>query len=88
MNKNQLRKETVQTARYDIAGNNIIRVSRLSHFARFIPVGNLGGGPGGRCLLVLLMLHSPVGRFLYWFKARYSSQAERLKRIVKVVVRK
>ncbi len=66
--------------RYDIAGNELLRVVKLSAFARFVPVGNLRGGPGLRCLAVMFLLHY-IGAPLYTILARYGQKMSILRRI-------
>ncbi len=38
---------------YDLASIPLHRTGRLFFLSRFLPMGNMGGGPGWRCLLVL-----------------------------------
>ena len=66
--------------RYDIRGNELVRVVKLSLFARLVPVGNLRGGPGMRCLAVMFVLHY-LGAPLYAFLARYGSKISVLSRV-------
>ncbi len=67
--------------RYDLAGNGLLRVVKLSAIARFVPVGNLRGGPGIRCLAVLGILHY-FGGILYCILAKYGHKIIFLKRMV------
>jgi len=66
--------------RYDITGNELLRVVKLSAFARFVPVGNLRGGPGLRCLVVMFVLHY-LGAPLYAVLARYGQKVSVFHRI-------
>ena len=67
--------------RYDLKGLEILRLVRFSLMAKFIPMGNFRGGPGARCLVVLLLLHY-LGYPLYYVHARYGERLRPLKRIV------
>ncbi len=73
--------KTVLTKGYDLTSGGILRTIRLAVFARFIPVGNLFGGPGVRCLLILFMLHI-FGNPLYRLNARYGEKLQGLKRVL------
>jgi hypothetical protein len=66
--------------RYDIAGNELLRVVKFSAFAKFVPVGNLRGGPGLRCLVVMFILHY-FGSPLYTVLAKYGQKMSILGRI-------
>ncbi len=79
---NEKLKKTVLTKNYDLATCGIFRVIRLASFARIIPVGNFSGGPGGRCLLVLFVLHK-FGGPLYWLNARYGDKLRSVKNCFK-----
>ncbi len=67
--------------RYDIEGNELTRLGKFSLFAKVIPVGNLHGGPGARCFVVLSVLHF-LGGPLYWLLAKYGQRLQPVKRIV------
>lgn len=53
------------TKRFDLAGSEISRVIRILMFNRLIPVGNLAGGGGIRCLMIIAILHT-LGRPIFW----------------------
>ncbi len=74
--------KTLLTKGYDLTSGGILRTIRLAVFARFIPVGNLAGGPGVRCLLILFILHT-FGNPLYRLNARYGEKLQGLKRVLK-----
>lgn len=78
MNKRKKWKSPVQTTKYDLASNSSGRLIRFALFARFVPVGNLAGGPGVRCMLILFLLHT-FGRPLYWLNTRYGARFTRIR---------
>ena len=63
--------------RFDIAGMEVLRVARLSLLGKYVPLGSLRGGPGGRCLLVLLAAHA-TGRMLFSLAVRQEQRLHRL----------
>lgn len=67
--------------RYDIEGLEISRLARVALWGKFVPMGNFHGGPGGRCLAVLLLLHY-CGYPIYLGIARYGHHLHFLQRIV------
>lgn len=73
--------KTVVNKRFDLGGNELPRLIKTAIFGKFIPIGNLRGGPGARCLAVLSILHY-LGYPLYWFVGRYGSKLHFLKRVV------
>ena len=62
---------------FDLAGFELPRVARLLIFNRIIPIGNLGGGGGLRCLAVLAVLHL-LGRPLFTVLIRYERRLHSL----------
>ena len=66
--------------RYDIEGLEISRLVRVALWSKIVPMGNFRGGPGGRCLAVLLLLHY-LGYPLYLVLARHGHRLQLLKRI-------
>ena len=66
---------------YDLRGNEISRLGRTALFSKFIPIGNLRGGPGARCLITLSVLHY-TGGVLYWVQARYGHRLLPLRTLV------
>jgi hypothetical protein len=67
-------------SRYDITGNELLRLVKLSLLARFVPVGNLRGGPGLRCLAVMSLLHY-LGAPMYTILVRYGHKSRIVRRI-------
>jgi hypothetical protein len=60
----------IVTARYDLQGQGILRLARVALLGKYLPIGNLQGGPGARCLGVLLFLHY-FGYPFYMLLARH-----------------
>ena len=73
--------KTVLNKRFDLTGNEFSRLLKLSLFGKIVPIGNLRGGPGVRCLAVLTLLHY-LGYPGYWILARYGHRLQFLKRVV------
>jgi hypothetical protein len=69
----------IVTARYDLQGQGILRLARLALLGKYLPIGNLQGGPGARCLGVLLFLHY-LGYPVYLLLARYGHRLQALRR--------
>lgn len=67
----------VMSRRFDLAGFEFPRVTRLLMLNRIIPIGNLGGGGGVRCLVVLAILHL-LGRPLFTVLIRYEHRLHSL----------
>ncbi len=63
---------------FELQGNSHWRLLRMAAFARIIPIGNLAGGPGIRCLVILTVLHY-LGYPLYVFAGRYGNRLKALK---------
>lgn len=63
----------VLNTRYDLSGNDIARLFRLAAIGKILPLGNLRGGPGLRCLVVLSLLHY-LGYPLYYINAKYGDR--------------
>lgn len=66
---------------YDLRGNEISRLGRTALYSKFIPVGNLRGGPGVRCFITLTVLHY-FGGAIYWAQARYGHRLLPLRRLI------
>lgn len=66
--------------RYDLQGLEISRLARLTLWSEIVPLGNFRGGPGGRCIAVLLLLHY-FGYPMYFALARYGHRLHFLRRI-------
>ncbi len=67
--------------RYDIKGLEITRLAGVAIWRKIVPMGNFLGGPGGRCLVVLILLHY-LGYPMYLVNARYGHHLHPLRRIV------
>ncbi|MCK9175554.1 MAG: hypothetical protein M0O96_09795 [Desulforhopalus sp.] len=74
-------KEKIQKNNFDLAGNSHARLIRMVIFAKVMPIGNIAGGPGMRCLAVLSVLYY-CGWPLYAFNARYGHHLGRMKGIL------
>lgn len=73
--------------RYDIEGLEIIRLARLALWAKFVPMGNFRGGPGARCLLVLMFLHY-LGNAAYKVLARHGHHLQPLRYLAEKIRKK
>ena len=51
-------KNYVTTASLEPRAGEIRRIIKMAAFAKIIPIGNIGGGPGFRCLINLFVVHS------------------------------
>ncbi len=71
----------VLNKRYDLKGLELLRLVRLALLSKVVPMGNFHGGPGGRCLAVLFLLHY-FGYPLYLILAKFGHRLHFLKRIV------
>ncbi len=81
MNRNNLNR------RFDLSGNEISRLLKISFFGKVVPIGNLRGGPGGRCLIVLSILHY-CGYPMYWLQARYGHRLALIRRVVGKIIQR
>ena len=72
----------VLNSRFELTGNEMSRLVKISAFGKVVPIGNLRGGPGGRCLCVLLLLHY-FGYWGYWLKARHGHRLSAVKPLVR-----
>ncbi len=72
--------KTTLNKRYDLTGNEISRLGKNILLSKFIPIGNLRGGPGLRCLVTLAILHY-FGGVLYQVQARYGHRLQPLRRL-------
>lgn len=66
--------------RYDLNGLEIARLAKTVFWGKVVPMGNFQGGPGGRCLAVLALLHY-CGYPMYLIIARYGHRLQLLRRI-------
>lgn len=64
-------------ARFDITGNELSRVMKTTSVARFFPLGNFGGGPGLKCMLVLMLVHY-FGRPVFWLLTKHEDKLHRV----------
>ena len=74
--------QKVTDQRLEAGRGDILRQGRLALLDRCIPLGNFGGGPGRRCLIVMTVLHY-AGRPLFVVVTRYERQLTRLYRWLK-----
>ncbi|PHR28325.1 MAG: hypothetical protein COA36_07055 [Desulfotalea sp.] len=65
-------------SRFELTGYEMSRLIKISVFGKFVPIGNLRGGPGGRCLCVLSLLHY-FGFWGYWLKAKHGHRLNFIK---------
>lgn len=70
----------VYNDRYDLAGIELSRLIKTAIVGKFVPMGNFRGGPGGRCLVVLAVLHY-LGYPVYRILAQYGHRLQILRRI-------
>lgn len=75
---------TVTTKIYDLGGNTLARLLKIAAFGKVVPIGNLRGGPGLRCLLVLSLLHYG-GYPMYLINAKYGHRLQRMKNVLRKV---
>lgn len=69
--------QKIFTASYDISGNSVGRLARLCALAKYVPIGNLRGGPGLRWLLTMFLLHA-FGKTLFSLIIRQEQRLHRL----------
>jgi hypothetical protein len=74
--------KTVFTKQFDLAGNGVSRTIKMLMFNRIVPVGNLAGGGGLRCLLVLAVLHV-CGRPIFQLLIRLNQSNSILFKVLK-----
>lgn len=55
----------VTSKRYDVTGCDIFRVTKHFFISKLGPYDNFAGGPGRKCLVVLLLMHV-FGRVISW----------------------
>ncbi len=79
--------ERIFSKRYDVTGNETLRIGKTFLLSRFIPLGNFSSGPNLRCLIVLIILHyfSGVG---FWIQVRNERLVNRVYEIIKRGVKK
>lgn len=73
----------ITTTGFDLDGNRVDRVAATAFIGKYIPLGNLAGGPGIRCLMVLTLLHN-LGYPLYYVVARYGERLRFVKRVLRI----
>lgn len=66
-------KDRVRDSSFQPTGMDIGRTSRLFALSKVIPLGNWGGGPGWRCLVILWLSHN-FGRIFFWIFVRYERE--------------
>jgi hypothetical protein len=57
-------------SRFELTGNEMLRLVKICAFGKLVPIGNLRGGPGARCLCVVTILHY-FGYAGYYLKAKH-----------------
>lgn len=82
MNGSRNKTNTLLSCSFDLTGIEISRVIRLLMLNRLIPLGNLAGSGGLRCLLILAVLHT-VGRPVFRLMIRYEQQIHSFYMILK-----
>lgn len=75
-----VKTKKITSASFDISGNSIFRLTRFYILSRVIPMGDNRGGPGWKCLLVLIVYHY-FGRHIYWFDGRFHRITNLLRRV-------
>lgn len=75
---------TVHNDRYDLAGIELSRLIKTAIVGKIIPMGNFRGGPGGRCLVVLALLHY-FGYPAYRLLAQHGQRLRLLRRIAEKI---
>ncbi|BHH83332.1 hypothetical protein LA52FAK_16210 [Desulforhopalus sp. 52FAK] len=71
-------------SRFELTGYTMARLLKICALGKIVPIGNLRGGPGGRCLLVVSLLHY-FGYWGYLVKAKHGHRLGRVKSIVQRV---
>ncbi len=71
----------VFTRNFDLAGYKLPRLINQAIMARFLPMGNMAGGAGYRCLIVLFILHT-VGKPVFFLLARNERYIHRLYQVI------
>jgi len=66
---------------YDLQGAEISRLGKTALFSKVIPIGNLRGGPGLRCLCTLTVLHY-FGSILYRVTAKHGARFQPVRRLL------
>lgn len=74
--------QKVTNHRLECGRGDILRTGRLALLDGWVPLGNMAGGPGWRCLAVLTVLHY-LGKPLFFVLIRYESQLTALYRRLK-----
>lgn len=66
--------------RHDLQGNELPRLIKTAMMSKVVPLGNFRGGPGGRCLAVLTLLHY-FGYPIYRILAQYGHRLQMFRRL-------
>lgn len=74
------RMSPVHNNRYDLEGIELPRLIKTAIVSKIVPMGNFRGGPGGRCLIVLALLHY-FGYPVYRILAQYGHRLQILRHI-------
>lgn len=78
-----MKEVRVTGKQFDLGRGEIGRITRISTLNKLLPMGNLGGGPGIRCLVVLTVLHRvgrPLFRLMIPHEDRLTALYKRIKR--------
>jgi hypothetical protein len=73
--------KTVMSNRYDLAGNGINRVGKHYLLSKMTRIGNFGGGPGIKTMMMALFMHffaKPMGWMLVFFEPQLRKVFARL----------
>lgn len=70
------------SSNFDLTGSETLRVGRTFVMSKLIPLGNFGGGPNIRCLLVLMVLHY-FSKPVFWLLVREEHFVYRILRKIK-----
>ena len=77
-----MRKVRVTDSHLDLSRGELGRIVRLVILNKVLPLGNLGGGPGWRCVLVLAIVHR-FGRPLFRLLVPHEERLTRLYRWIR-----
>ncbi len=69
-------------SRFELTGYTMARLIKICAFGKIVPIGNLKGGPGVRCLVIVSLLHY-FGYWGYLLKAKHGHRLSRIKPILK-----
>lgn len=73
-------EKKVMNSGYDLTSSPMLRVFWHYMRSRCVPMGNLRGGAGLKCLIILSVTHY-LGRPLFWCITRFEPQMARIYKI-------